>query len=135
MTPDPGHSPHSMNVVSLTGAVRVASIAGKGRGLVALRAIAAGSLIDVAPVVPLTETDRPPPGSVLYDYPFHWDDPPFVEAIALGIVSLANHSSQPNAAFEADYARREIRMTALRDVLPGEEVLIDYDIPLWFDPC
>ncbi len=113
----------------------VCSFPGKGRGLVATRAVAAGMLLEIAPLIPLTEADRPSRGSVLYDYPFLWDEPPFVEAIALGLVSLANHSDRPNAAFATDLARREIRLTALRDISPGEELTIDYEIPLWFDPC
>jgi SET domain-containing protein len=133
-----GQSGHGGTFTTAIGApealLKVGTFPGKGRGLVATRAIPAGTLIEVAPVIPLTEADRPPRGSVLYDYPFLWDDPPFVEAIALGLVSLANHSGQPNAAFAMDFARYEIRLTALRDIRPGEELLIDYENPLWFDP-
>lgn len=116
------------------GFVGVASFPGKGRGLVAVRTILAGTLIEAAPVIRLTEADRPPRQSILHDYPFLWDDPPYIEAIALGLVSLANHSDLPNAAFETDLAGCEIRMTAARDIAAGEELTINYDIPLWFAP-
>ena len=80
--------------------LRLAVIAGKGRGLVAVGPIAEDELIEVAPVIPFREEDRPMPPSLLYGFAFHWPDPPFVEAMVLGAVSLVNHADDPNAWFE-----------------------------------
>jgi len=113
--------------------LRIAAVAGKGRGVVAAGPIAAGTLLEVAPVIPLAAPDQPPRGSVVYDYPFLWDDPPFIEAIALGMISMVNHSERPNAAFETDIPNRVVRLSALTDIAAGEEVTFDYGIPLWFD--
>jgi SET domain-containing protein len=114
-------------------ALRLIEIPGKGRGVVAIEPLRAGELLEIAPVIPLTEADRPAQNTILYDYPFLWDDPPYIEAIALGLISMVNHSEAPNAQFETDHASRTVRLTALRDIAPGEEITFDYGIPLWFD--
>lgn len=114
-------------------ALHVADFGEKGRGLIATGAIAAGEILDVAPVIPMRPEDAAARGTILYDYPFLWDDPPFAEAIALGAISMANHAPEPNARFETDIAARLVRLHALRDIAAGEEVTIDYGIPLWFD--
>lgn len=114
-------------------ALRLTEIDGKGRGVVALEPIQSGALLEIAPVIPLAAASQPPRTSVLYDYPFLWDDPPYIEAIALGLISMINHSDTPNAQFETDIPNRVVRLTALRDIAAGEEVTFDYGIELWFD--
>jgi SET domain-containing protein len=114
-------------------ALRLTDIAGKGRGVVAIGPILSGALLEIAPVLPLTTESQPLPGQILFDYPFLWDDPPYIEAIALGLISMVNHSDDPNAQFEIDIPNRVIRLTAARDIAAGEEVTFDYGIPLWFD--
>jgi uncharacterized protein len=101
-------------------------------------AIASGSLIESAPVVivPALECaalDR----TILHDYYFHWDGDPDGDgrgAVALGLVSLCNHSRRPSARVERNYARQTIDLVALRAIMPGEEITIDYNCPLWFEP-
>ena len=114
--------------------LRLAVIAGKGRGLVAVGPIAEDELIEVAPVIPFREEDRPMPPSLLYGFAFHWPDPPFVEAMVLGAVSLVNHADDPNAWFEPSIEEQVLRLWALRDIAAGEEITIAYGIPLWFEP-
>lgn len=113
--------------------VRVTLLSGKGRGVVAVEPIRHGELIEAAPVVPLVPEESPPPGTALFDYTFAWGEPPFAEAIALGIVSLVNHSSDPNVRVETDLASRTLRLIASRDIAAGEEICFDYGIPLWFE--
>lgn len=48
-------------------------------------------------------------------------------------MSLLNHSDDPNAWFEPDFPRRVIRLYADRHIAGGEEITIDYGIPLWFE--
>ena len=114
-------------------ALRLTDIDGKGRGVIAIEPINAGALLEIAPVIPLTTESSPMPDQILYAYPFLWDDPPFIEAIALGLISMINHSDEPNAQFETDIPHKIVRVTALRDIAAGEEVTFDYGIPLWFD--
>ena len=113
------------------------NIPGKGRGVVATENIAAGELVERSPVIPLAHADSEKPG--LSDYAFAWgEDVPGFEAgkecaIALGYIGLYNHANGSNVRLERHYAENEMSIHALRDIAPGEELTIDYDIPLWFD--
>ncbi len=115
--------------------LRIVEFAGKGRGLVAGTWLQAGELLEVAPVIPMLPQELGQRADGIYSYPFAWPDPPFVEAIALGVISLLNHSDAPNADFDLDIPNRAIRLFAKRDIAPGEELSIDYGIPLWFEPA
>jgi len=112
----------------------------KGRGVFAAAPIAAGTLIEAAPViiVPAAECallDQ----TILHDYYFHWDgDPdggPGGEgrgAVALGLVALCNHSRRPRARVRRNLAQGTLDLVALVTIPRGEEVTIDYNCPLWF---
>lgn len=111
-------------------------IQGKGRGVIATQAIANGELVERAPVIPIAMKDSECPG--LNDYAFAWgEDVPGFEpgkecAIALGYIGLYNHSASSNVRLERHYSDNEMSIHALRDIAPGEELTIDYDVPLWF---
>ena len=115
------------------------NIAGKGRGVVATRPIAAGETVECSPVLPIAIADSQCPG--LRDYAFAWgeDVPGFEQgkecAIALGYISLYNHATPSNVRLLRHYDRNEMSVQALRDITPGEELTIDYDVPLWFEPA
>jgi SET domain-containing protein len=114
-------------------AVRVAVLPGKGRGIVAIEPIGEGELIEAAAVVRLEERHRLPDDHPLFDYAFAWDEPPFEEAIAFGILSLANHSEQPNAVVVRDYPNACLRLVALAGIAAGEEVTFRYGVEPWFE--
>ena len=111
-------------------------IPGKGRGVVATQPIAAGETIERSPVIPLAMKDSECPG--LNDYAFAWgEDVPGFEpgkecAIALGYIGLYNHSGSSNVRLERHYGDNEMSIHALRDIAAGEELTINYDVPLWF---
>lgn len=111
-------------------------IPGKGRGVVATQPIAAGETIERSPVIPLAMKDSECPG--LNDYAFAWgEDVPGFEpgkecAIALGYIGLYNHSDTSNVRLERHYGDNEMSIHALRDIAAGEELTINYDVPLWF---
>src|SRR5690242_8222411 len=79
--------------------LEIRSDPGKGRGVFATAAIAAGTVIASAPVVVVPAAqcallDR----TILHDYYFDWDGGPDGAgsgAVALGVVSLCNHSRRP----------------------------------------
>ncbi|MEI9993534.1 MAG: SET domain-containing protein-lysine N-methyltransferase [Rhizomicrobium sp.] len=111
---------------------------GKGRGVVARAAIAAGEIVETSPVLPLALKDSECPG--LDSYSLAWGEdvegglgPQKDCAIGLGYLSLYNHSAAPNVTFDHRYAAEEIAVRALRDIVAGEELTIDYGVPLWFD--
>ncbi len=122
-----------------TGAGRLAvrDLAGKGRGVVALTPFRAGELIDSAPVLVLPADERRiAERTRISNYWFYWQDggeDDWTAAIALGPVSLCNHSQAPNASFAADTDAGRIDLVALRDIEAGEEVTFDYGCELWFD--
>jgi hypothetical protein len=109
----------------------------KGRGVFARRPIAAGELIEAAPVVVLDAAEaRHLDRTILYQYYFHWDgdaDADGRSAVAFGTVSLCNHSSSPRARVERNYAEQTLDLLAVQPIAPGEEVTIDYGCPLWFE--
>jgi len=116
-------------------ALRVAELTGKGRGLIGAAAIGRGELLELSPVIPLRREELGERATGIFSYPFDWPDPPYAEAVALGLISLINHSAAPNADWELDIPNRAIRLFAARDIAAGEEITIDYGIPLWFDPA
>jgi SET domain-containing protein len=115
----------------------VVPVAGKGRGVVAIEKIAAGSVIETAPVVPY-KTEGPhdimpepllPPE--LADLPHDWDEER--GCLVFGRMQFANHAADPNAKFERNIEALTMTFTALRDIEAGEEITIDYGIPIWWE--
>jgi uncharacterized protein len=98
--------------------IEVRDIPGKGRGVFAVRDIAAGEIIEAAPVIPFV-AGQPMPQE-LADMPFDWKDGR--KCILLGNFQLANHSDDPNSAY--DYQGDKIVFTARKH----------YGVPLWFAP-
>ncbi len=55
-------------------------------------------------------------------------------AIALGYTSLLSHSATPNCKFVRHIDELVIDVFANRLIKTGEELTIDYQMTLWFDP-
>ena len=116
----------------------------KGRGVIADQDIRKGELIERAPVLVIPGDDRPiVDPSIIFTYVFMWERGMVEEdlykhsgraAIALGYISLFNHSYSPNADYTHHIEERMIDVVALRDIAAGEEITIDYKMTLWFDP-
>jgi hypothetical protein len=116
--------------------IEIRSDPAKGRGIFAVAPIAAGALIEAAPViiVPASQCallDQ----TILHDYYFRWDDDgggAESGAVALGIVSLCNHSRRPRARVRCNRPRQTLDLVALAPIAAGDEITIDYNCPLWF---
>ena len=110
----------------------------RGRGVFARTAIAPGTVIEAAPVLVLSAADCPSlDRTIIHDYYFHWDGDPEGTgrgALGLGLVTLCNHTSLPNARVERNFARHTLDLIAIRPIEPGDEVTIDYGCALWFEP-
>lgn len=116
----------------------------RGRGVVALQDIKAGELIERSPVLLIPNKDRAAVDpTVIFTYVFMWEHGTIEEdlykhegraAIALGFTSLLNHSFTPNAVFHRHIDGLMIDIIAARDIGSGEEITIDYQMTLWFDP-
>ena len=119
--------------------LEVRQVPRKGRGVFAAREIAEGEILDEAHVLHLSADDAAKiEATGIGTHYFHWegdeDDERWRGAVALGIVSLVNHSANANAGVWQDYDRDVLVLEALRPIAAGEEILIDYEVELWFDP-
>jgi hypothetical protein len=127
--------PSDPNSLSVT----VGIAPGCGRGIFARRKIAQGETIERAPVIVIPKKQWPDlENSVLSEYAFDWGENDEQAAIALGYVSIYNHSYTPNAQLEQLPNELMMEIVALRDIEPDEEITINYNgdpenrDPLWF---
>lgn len=103
----------------------------RGRGVFALRNFKPDETIEIAPVILIPKRQLSALNkTALKDYYFNWGNG--CVALAMGYGSLYNHASDPNAEFLCHPPSQSIRFTAVRRIVKGEEILIDYDCPLWF---
>ena len=106
----------------------VREVAGMGRGVFAGERIRKGQVIEACPVIPLSEADEKKlTETVLDKYMFAWGEGLEGSCIALGLGSIYNHSSTPNAVACRVHNRTEIEFIALRDIEEGEQILTDYE--------
>ncbi len=120
--------------------MEVVQIPGKGRGVIAKSLILPRQLICRCPVVVIPEEDlRSFEETALADYAFAWPssrddrygnkDLWSLSAIALGLLSMMNHSGRPNARFVIEVEHLEITVYALHRILESEEITINYEWP------
>ena len=119
------------------GFIDWAAIPGKGRGVIARVACAAGTEIERSPVIIVPEADlldRDDPLTVEDQYLMYWSDEPGRElAMGAGLLMFYNHSDTPNVELEEGPEPLTMSVFALRDIAPGEELMYDYGVPLWFE--
>jgi SET domain-containing protein len=116
----------------------------RGRGIVALEDIEPGRLIERSPVLIIPAEQRAAiDRTIIFTYVFMWEHHTVEEdlykhegrsAIALGYTSLLSHSYEPNCIFVRHIDELFIDVFAKRPIKAGEELTIDYQMTLWFDP-
>jgi SET domain-containing protein len=118
----------------------IAPTAQMGRGVFTLEALAADTLVEISPVIVLPEKDRKLlDQTLLHYYIFEWGEDQRGCCVALGNVSLYNHSFESNCEYEMDVESQMIRIKTMRAIEAGEELFINYNgdfndpKPLWFD--
>ena len=118
----------------------IAPTAQMGRGVFTLEALAADTLVEISPVIVLPEMDRKLlDQTLLHYYIFEWGEDQRGCCVALGYVSLYNHSFESNCEYEMDVESQMIRIKTMRAIEAGEELFINYNgdfndpKPLWFD--
>ncbi|MBU7577373.1 MAG: SET domain-containing protein-lysine N-methyltransferase [Flavihumibacter sp.] len=111
-----------------------------GRGVFTLEPLEADTLVEISPVIVLSETDRHLlDKTLLHYYIFEWGEDNKACCVALGYVSLYNHSFESNCEYEMDMESQMIRIKTVRAIEAGEELFINYNgdwndpKPLWFD--
>ena len=98
-----------------------------GRGVFARQPIAAGTVIEIAPVLIVPpEQARSLMKTLLFHYFFRWSESSKDVAVCLGFGSLYNHSSSPNAAYVRDFTRSQIIFRAILNIAANEEIFTDY---------
>jgi len=108
--------------------VRLGTVERRGRGMFACRKFSKGELLERAPVIPINQRQWPSAEkTILSDYAFDWGEHDEHAAIALGYVSIYNHSYEPNAQLEELLDELMIEVIAIRDIQPGEEITINYN--------
>lgn len=137
-------SPDRALPLTARGALGVVDFGDRGRGIVALENIEQGQLIERSPVLIIPADERlAVDGTVIFTYVFMWEhntveqdlyDHRGRSAIALGFTSLLSHSFDPNCTFVRHIDALLIDVFAKRAIKAREELTIDYQMTLWFDP-
>jgi hypothetical protein len=119
----------------------IASSINKGRGVFTTEPITAFTTIEIAPVIVVNALEREKlEQTLLFDYIFEWGADGKMAAVALGYISIYNHSNTPNCSYEMDFEHQTITITTLQNVEVGEELFINYmcpegpsNDPVWFE--
>jgi hypothetical protein len=119
--------------------LRMGVVEGHGRGMFATRKFLKGELIERAPIVAIDEKKWPNAAkTILSDYAFDWGEKDEHAAIAMGYISIYNHSYTPNAQLEQMLDELMMEIIAIKDIEDGEQITINYNgdpanpDPLWF---
>lgn len=112
----------------------------RGRGVFTFEDIPANTVIEISPVLVLSANDRRlVEQTLLYDYIFEWGQDNTEACIALGYLSLYNHSYDANCEYDMEFEAATMTIRTVRAVAKGEELFINYNAtandrsPIWFD--
>jgi SET domain-containing protein len=112
----------------------------KGRGIFTSENIQEDTIVEISPVIVFSNNDRLLlDKTLLHDYIFEWGYKRNKCCIALGYVSLYNHSYQSNCEYMMDYEHELISIKTMRQIQAGEELSINYNgdwdnqKKVWFD--
>ena len=119
----------------------IASSNNRGRGVYTTEHIAANTTIEIAPVIVVDANEREKlEQTLLYDYIFEWGEDGKMAAVALGYISIYNHSNRPNCSYDMDFENQTISIITLQDIKIGAELFINYmcpegasEDPVWFE--
>ncbi|MGN6438640.1 MAG: SET domain-containing protein [Agriterribacter sp.] len=100
----------------------------KGRGVFTRKKIAAGTVIETAPVIVMSGEDRKLlDQTLLHDYIFIWGKNKDQCCMALGYIPVYNHSYQSNCEYFMDYDDETMFIKTVRAIDAGEELTINYN--------
>ena len=112
----------------------------RGRGIFATANIKAGVVIEISPVIVLSEKERKIiEQTLLFDYIFEWGENKKKACVALGYVSLYNHNYEANCEYEMNFKKKIMTITTVRNIKKGEELFVNYNANpndktrVWFD--
>ncbi|MDR3516322.1 MAG: SET domain-containing protein-lysine N-methyltransferase [Azospirillaceae bacterium] len=145
LVPTPLEAEHHYRIFKpFRAGIGSAEFPGKGRGVVALVDLPADTLLERCPVLIIPDRDRQAVDpTIVFTYVFMWEHGTTEQdlyqhrgraAIALGLTSLLNHSYTPNARFVRHIDERILEIWSETAIRAGDEITIDYQMDLWFDP-
>jgi SET domain-containing protein len=119
----------------------ISEVPGKGRGVFTHRPIAAGTVVELSPVIVMDAAERVHlDQTLLHDYIFEWQpDGQNLCCMALGYVPVYNHSYLSNCEYFMDYEAETMSVKAVRAIAADEELTINYNgdwddtRPVWFE--
>ena len=102
--------------------------------------IAAGTIIESSPVIVMSADERKLlDQTLLHDYIFEWGPKHDECALALGWISIYNHSYSSNAEYFMDFDSSMMMIKTVHKISAGEEITINYngewndEKKVWFD--
>jgi uncharacterized protein len=111
-----------------------------GRGVFTNEDIAAGTVIEISPVIIMHKDDRMHlDKTLLHDYIFEWGHNKDKCCMALGYIPMYNHSYKSNCDYIMDYDDEVIFIQTVNAIKSGEELTINYngdwsdETKIWFD--
>ena len=118
----------------------IAGTNGRGRGIFTRQAIPADTVIEISPVLVLSGTDRQLlDQTLLHDYIFEWGELKDRCCMALGYISMYNHTVPSICEYFMDYDDDMMFIKTVRDILAEEELTINYNgdsgngAAVWFE--
>lgn len=112
----------------------------RGRGVFSTEDIPANTIIEISPVLVLSPEERAHvEKTLLFNYIFEWGDDMKSACVALGYLSIYNHSYQANCIYEMDFEQSNMQIRTVRPVKAGEELFVNYNAtpddgtPIWFE--
>ncbi|MCX7629188.1 MAG: SET domain-containing protein-lysine N-methyltransferase [Geminicoccaceae bacterium] len=120
------------------GRIEIRPAGAKGLGVFALEPIARGECFEPQPVFELDPEDVPRIEATRFRH--HYFAHPERDGqgvIVLGWLTFVNHAVPPSLELDWQCDARVGWMViprARRDIAAGEELTIDYNCPLWFEP-
>ena len=124
----------------MAAGIHVRDAGSMGRGVFTSKPIKANTIIERSPVVVLSKSDRLElEKTLLNNYIFEWGPRGTSCCVALGYISVYNHSFTSNCEYEMHFDEEVIAVKTMRAIKAGEELFINYNgdwndrKKLWFD--
>ena len=112
----------------------------KGKAVFTNERIAAGTVIEISPVIVMSLDDRKHlDKTLLHDYIFEWGKLKDKCCMALGLIPIYNHSYKSNCEYFMDFEDDTILIKTVKEIEKGEELTINYNgnwndgKKVWFD--
>jgi uncharacterized protein len=120
--------------------IKQSEIANAGRGVYAKSDIKKGEVIEVCPIIEISEHDTSNLNEgILITYLYFFGESREKALVALGFGSIYNHTYSPNSEYKIDEKEGTITFIATSDIKKDSEITVNYNgvqknaDPLWFD--